>query len=404
MRRGIFPIGAVSCIIELEFIFGGFGLNRIYLDNSATTMVCEQAAKKALEAMTETYGNPSSLHTMGFEAERELTAARQAAAELLDAREEEILFTSGGTESNNLALFGAAQAKRRDGRRIVTTAIEHPSVLRVMEQLEKQGFEVVRLRPDSAGHISPEQVEQAVTSDTILVSMMLVNNETGVRLPVESVAPAIRRANAPALFHVDAVQAFGKVPIRPGRLKIDLLSASSHKIHGPKGAGILYVREGRHIPPRTFGGGQEKDMRPGTEPMPAIAGFGAAVRALPSFSEFGEQMSRLNFLCREKLSQIPGIMFNSPEDAVPYILNFSVPGVRAETILHYLASRGVFVSSGSACAKAKPSHVLAAMGLGRARIQASLRVSLSRYNRPEDIGALADALSQGLAELAKRPL
>ena len=379
-------------------------MNRIYLDNSATTMVCEQAAKKALEAMTETYGNPSSLHTMGFEAERELTAARQAAAELLDAREEEILFTSGGTESNNLALFGAAQAKRRDGRRIVTTAIEHPSVLRVMEQLEKQGFEVVYLRPDSAGHILPKQVEQAVTPDTILVSMMLVNNETGVRLPVESAAPAIRRANAPALFHVDAVQAFGKVPIRPGRLKIDLLSASSHKIHGPKGAGILYVREGRHIPPRTFGGGQEKDMRPGTEPMPAIAGFGAAVRALPPFSEFGEQMSRLNSLCREKLSQIPGIMFNSPEDAVPYILNFSVPGVRAETMLHYLASRGVFVSSGSACAKAKPSHVLAAMDLGRARIQTSLRVSLSRYNRPEDIGALADALSQGLAELVKRPL
>lgn len=380
-------------------------MNRIiYLDNSATTVVCRAAAQKALQMMTETYGNPSSLHTMGFEAEREMEAARAAVARMLGAKPEEVKFTSGGTEANNLALFGAAGARHRYGRRVVTTAVEHPSVLRVMEQLEKEGFEVVYLKPDTSGHILPEQVFGAVNGDTVLVSMMLVNNETGAKMPVEAAAAAIARAKAPALLHVDAVQGFGKLEVRPARLKIDLMSISAHKIHGPKGVGALYVSHGTHILPRTFGGGQEKNLRPGTEPLPLIAAFGAAVGELPPLAQAEEKLAELNAYCRKKVLALPGAVLNSPDDALPYILNFSVPGVRSETMLHFLSSRGIFVSSGSACSGAKPSHVLEAMGLDRARIDSALRVSFSRFTTKEEIDALADALKEGVSSLAKRTL
>lgn len=379
-------------------------MSELYFDNSSTTKVCEQAAAKVLEMMTEHYGNPSSLHTMGFEAERELTAARTAVAQLLGAKTEEITFTSGGTEANNLAIFGAAHARQKRGNRIVTTAIEHPSVLNVMAQLEKEGFEVVYLKPDSEGHIAPQQLFEAVNADTILVSMMAVNNEVGTILPIDAAAQAIAQAKAPALLHVDAVQAFGKLPLKPSKSKIDLMSVSAHKIHGPKGVGALYVAGNVHIVPRTFGGGQEKDLRPGTEAMPLIAGFGAAVKALPNLANETKVVAQINGYCREQLSKLDGVVVNSPTDALPYILNFSTCSVRSETMLHFLASKQIFVSSGSACSKAKPSHVLTAMDLSRDRIHSSLRISFSRYNTLEEAQQFIAALQQGLNEITKRPL
>lgn len=384
--------------------WGYHSLSEIYFDNSSTTKVCEQAAQKVMEMMTERYGNPSSLHTMGFEAERELTAARTAVAQLLSAKKEEITFTSGGTEANNLAVFGAAYARKKRGNRIVTTAIEHPSVLNAMAQLEKEGFEVVYVKPDSEGHIAPQRVFEVVDANTILVSMMAVNNEVGTILPIDAAAQAIAQAKAPALLHVDAVQAFGKLPLKPSKSKVDLMSVSAHKIHGPKGVGALYVASNVHIVSRAFGGGQEKNLRPGTEAMPMIAGFGAAVNALPNLAEETKAVAQINEYCRTELAKLDGVTINSPADALPYILNFSTGSVRSETMLHYLASKQIFVSSGSACSKAKPSHVLTAMELNRERIHSSLRVSFSRYNTLDEAKIFMEALKQGLTEITKRPL
>ena len=390
------------CIIWIhEFIYRrSCPLKEAYLDNSSTTRVCEPAAAKVMELMTENYGNPSSLHTLGFRAEQALTEARRNIAAALGAKEDEVFFTAGGTESNNLAIFGAAYARKRMGMHIVTTQIEHPSVTNAVRQLEKEGWEVTWLQPDREGHILPEAVQEAVRPDTTLVTMMAVNNEVGTILPLDAAAQAIAAKKAPALLHVDAVQGFGKLDLRPERRKIDLLSISAHKIHGPKGVGALYVRKGVRIAPRTFGGGQEHGMRPGTEGLPAIGGFGAAVKALPPVNEGLRQAEELAAICREKLLALPGVEFNSPEDALPYIVNFSVGAVRAETMLHFLAARGVYVSSGSACSKGKQSPVLEAMGLPRERIQAALRVSFSHLNTLEDVDALVEGVREGLASLA----
>ncbi len=378
-------------------------MGEIYFDNSSTTKVCREAAEKVMEMMTENYGNPSSLHTLGFRAEKELNAARANIAVKLSAKPEEIYFTSGGTESNNLALFGAAHARRKRGNRIVTTLIEHPSVLNTVKELEKEGFEVVFLTPDLQGKISAEQVFEAVTPDTILVSMMYVNNEVGSILPLEAVPAAIAAAKAPALFHVDAVQAFGKLPLKPEKMKVDLMSISAHKIHGPKGIGALYIKKGVHILPHSFGGGQEKNIRPGTESLPLIAGFGAAAAVLPDPNSQLGAMQELNAHCRARLGEIEGISLNSPDNALPYILSFSGGGIRSETMLHYLADKGIYVSSGSACSKGKPSHVLTAMGLSHGRIDSSLRLSFSRYNTKEEIDIFIDTLKKCFAELTKRP-
>ena len=370
-----------------------------YLDNSATTRVLPEAARKAAEVMVEEYGNPSSLHTRGFRARQELEASRETVAARLGAKPEELYFTSGGTEGNNLALFGAALAKKRQGNRIVTTLAEHDSVLGTVGELEKQGFEVVRLRPDSEGHLSEEQLFDAVNEKTILVSMMLVNNETGAVFPVSAAARAIRRKKAPALLHTDAVQAFGKLEFSPAKLGADLCTVSAHKVHGPKGVGALYVSKSARILPHTFGGGQEKGLRPGTESVPLICAFGEAVRLLPKASEAGPEMERLNGLLRGKLRDLPEVTVNSPEDGLPYILNFSAGRVRAETMLHFLAEQNIFVSSGSACGRAKPSHVLEAMGLPKERISSALRVSFSRFSEEDDVLALAEALKKGLRTL-----
>ena len=376
-------------------------MEEIYLDNSATTRVCEKSAEKVLELMTQCYGNPSSLHKKGLEAQREVAHARQAVAVSLGAQPREIIFTSGGTEANNLAVLGGAAAGRRRGKRIVTTAIEHPSVLEPMRQLEKEGFEVVFLTPDADGRVPEEAVLKAVTSDTILISVMAVNNELGSIQPIEVLKKAVKRVGAPALVHVDGVQAYGKLPLRPEKLGIDLLTVSGHKIHGPKGVGALYVSKNARILPRTFGGGQERELRPGTEAAPLIAGLGAAVEELPDWRQAYSRMEKLRDYTLQKLSGLEGVEVNSPVGGLPYLLNFSALGIRSETMLHFLAQRGIYVSSGSACAKGKQSHVLKAAGLPDSRISSAIRVSFSRENTERDADALAEGVREGLACLAR---
>lgn len=373
-----------------------------YLDNSATTQVLPSVAQKAMEMMVEEFGNPSSLHTKGFRARKLLEEARGLVADRLGAQPEEITFTSGGTESNNLALFGAAQARRRLGNKIVTTAAEHDSVLNPCRALEKQGFEVVYLKPDATGRLPEDALMDAIDEKTILVSVMLVNNETGAIFPVQAAGRAIRRKKAPALLHVDAVQGFGKLPFTVKKLGVDLLTLSGHKIHGPKGIGALYVKKGVRILPQALGGGQERGMRSGTESVPLICALGEAVRQLPQPEEALSQVGKLNALLREKLEQLPGVVIHSPEDGLPYVLNFSAGRVRGETMLHFLAERGVYVSSGSACGKAKPSHVLESMGLRKEQVESALRVSFSRFSTQEDVDALVEGLAAGLRTLARR--
>ena len=376
-------------------------MEEIYLDNSATTRVCEKSAEKVLELMTQCYGNPSSLHKKGLEAQREVAHARQAVAVSLGAQPREIIFTSGGTEANNLAVLGGAAAGRRRGKRIVTTAIEHPSVLEPMRQLEKEGFEVVFLTPDTDGRVPEEAVLKAVTGDTILISVMAVNNELGSIQPIEVLKKAVKRAGAPALVHVDGVQAYGKLPLRPEKLGIDLLTVSGHKIHGPKGVGALYVSKNARILPRTFGGGQERELRPGTEAAPLIAGLGAAAEELPDWRQAYSRMEKLRDYTLQKLSGLEGVEVNSPVEGLPYLLNFSALGIRSETMLHFLAQRGIYVSSGSACAKGKQSHVLKAAGLPDSRISSAIRVSFSRESTKRDADALAEGVREGLACLAR---
>lgn len=368
----------------------------VYLDNSATTKPCDEAVVAINRMITENFGNPSSLHFLGISAMKEVINARESIAKKLDCEKDEIYFTSGGTEANNLAILGAAHKNRRKGNRIVTTAIEHESVMQSIDELEKEGFEVIRLMPDSEGKISLADMANAINKDTILVSMMYINNEVGSILPVEKIKKLVTRAESPALVHIDCVQAFGKVDVRPKKLGADLLTITAHKIHGPKGTGALYIKKGVNILPRTFGGEQEKKIRPGTEASPLIAGFGAAVDALPDLKEQSKKTKELNEYAKEKLSQIDGIIFNSGDDASPYIINIYVPTfMRSQTVLQELsANYGVCVSNGSACAKGKKSHVLTAMKLSDEIIDKSIRISFSRDNTKEDIDKLCVALDE----------
>ncbi len=371
-----------------------------YLDNSATTKVLKESAEKALEVMTEEYGNPSSLHAKGFKAKLILDEARETVSTKLGCKRGELYFTSGGTEANNLAIFGAVEAKKRQGRKIVTTAIEHPSVMEAIKELEKRGFEVIYIKPNRDGNIPAEKFHEAIDENTILVSAMLINNETGAVLPIKEIAAVIKRKKSPALFHTDAVQAFLKVKLAPQKQGVDLLTVSGHKVHAPKGVGALYVSERARIRPVLFGGGQEKEYRPGTEALPLIAAFSEAVKHSGEINGKTGKVKELNQYLRDKLHEINEIEINSPEDASPYILNFSVGRIKAETMLHFLSQREVYVSSGSACGRAKPSHVMKAMGLPKALVEASIRVSFSEYNNQDDIDALIAGIKEGMATLA----
>ena len=368
----------------------------VYLDNSATTKPCKEAVEAVHLMMTENYGNPSSLHNLGINAMKTVIKARESIANALSVDKNEIFFTSGATEANNLAVFGSAHAGKRKGNRIVTTAIEHESVMQSIDELEKEGFEVIRLMPDSSGNISVSDLMEAVNDKTILVSMMYINNEVGTILPVDKIKKICTAKNAPAVIHIDCVQAFGKIPIKPKKLGADIVTITAHKIHGPKGCGAIYIKKGTNIISRTFGGEQEKKIRPGTEASPLIAGFGAAVDAIPDLEVQSKKIKELNLYARNMLSQIDGILINNDENASPYILNIYVPTfMRSQTILQELsANYGIYVSNGSACAKGKKSHVLTAMKLSDEIIDKSLRISFSRDNTKSDMDALAAALKE----------
>ena len=372
-----------------------------YLDNSATTKVCPQAAEKAAFMMTECFGNPSSLHSLGFAAERELTAARASVATLLKADPACVTFTSGGTEANNLAILGAANAKKRRGHHVVTTAIEHPSVLEAFARLEADGFEVTRVLPQKDGTIDPRDLLAACRPDTILVSAMAVNNETGAIFSWDAVAPAVRRQSPLATLHCDCVQAAGKCALSFDKMGVDLCSVSGHKLHAPKGVGALFMKKGtRLIPPAALGGGQEKGVRSGTENMPAIAAFGEAVKALPAPAEQAKRYEALRAFLLSELADLDDVVVHTPRNAVSYITHLSLLGRKSETLVHALAEQEVFVSGGSACAKGKKSHVLEAMGLPAAEIDSSLRISFSHETTEDDIRAFCNALRTARNTLA----
>ncbi|MBQ6065386.1 MAG: cysteine desulfurase [Clostridia bacterium] len=360
----------------------------IYLDNSATTKVCREAVDAMLPVLTDNFGNPSAVHARGVRAKTALETARGRIANVLSCAPEEVYFSHSGTLANNTAIFGAAEMKKRAGNRIVTTALEHPSVANCMARLEERGFEVIRLKPAAGGAFAPEDLLRAVNKNTILISCMLVNNETGAVNPVELLQKAARRAGAPALIHVDAIQAFGKMPVKPGKLGADLLTISGHKIHGPKGVGALYVRKGVQIRPYVVGGGQENGLFSGTEPLPAIVGFGAAAAALPDVNRTLERMHELRRYAAEQLKALPAVAINSPADGLPYIINLSVAGIPSQVLINYLSERGIYVSAGSACKKGHRSEVLSVMGLPPARIDSAIRVSMSRYTTREELDAL----------------
>ena len=367
----------------------------IYLDNAATTRVRPEAAQAALEVMTRDFGNPSTRYALGTAAAERLAADRAVVAQALGCRAEEVVFTSCGTEGDNWAIRAALELGKRKGKHIVTTAIEHSAVLEPLRDLAAQGYEVTYLRPDRNGHISPAQVEGALRPDTVLVSMMLVNNELGTLLPVREAAEAVRRSGCPALVHTDAVQGFLKVPFTPEGLGVDLLTLSGHKIGAPKGIGALYIRRGLKLRPLLFGGGQEGGLRPGTEPTAQIAALAAACRVwMDHREEYTERMKVVkdHFLSSLQAA-LPRAVVVSPGDA-PHICAVSLPGYPSEMLVRELSDRGICVSAGSACRRGKPSYVFAATGRPKTELLGTLRVSFSPESTPEEADALVSALEE----------
>ncbi len=370
-----------------------------YFDNSATTKPCAEAVAAMTEALTEDWGNPSSLHNLGVNVHRKVEAARRSVARALGAEPERVFFTSGGTEADNWAVFSAAQRLGKRGRHIITTQIEHHAILHPMKELEARGFELTYLAPEADGTVSLDALRAALRPDTILVSVMMVNNEVGSLMPIQSMAKLTHRLAPNALFHTDAVQGFLKIPFRASTLEADLISVSSHKVHGPKGAGALYIRKGLSLPPYLHGGGQESGYRSGTEAVPNILGFGAACEA--ALPELRADLARENALkerIRAGLSAIDGVVLNGAQ-AAPHIVSFAIPGVRSQGIINCLQDRGVYVSAGSACAKGHRSHVLEAMGLPPAVIDGSVRASLSRFTTEEEVEALLAAVREAVERL-----
>ena len=363
-----------------------------YFDNSATTRVLDSVKDIVVKTMTEDYGNPASKHRKGMEAEQYIREARKIIADSMKVQEKEILFTSGGSESNNMALICTAWANQRAGKHIISTAIEHPSVYNPLGVLEELGFEVTILPVDHDGHISLKELEEAIRPDTILVSTMYVNNEVGAVEPVEEISRVIKAKNPSALYHVDAIQAYGKYVIRPKKQGIDLLSVSSHKIHGPKGVGFLYIRSGVKIKPLIYGGGQQAGMRSGTENVPGVAGFGAAVKEM--YTDHAEKIQKLIGLkdyMTDRLGEIEGTVINSKkgEASAPQIVSVSFEGVRSEVLLHALEDKGIYVSSGSACSSNHPgiSGTLKGIGVAQKLLDSTIDVLkelvpvLRRYQR-----------------------
>lgn len=378
-----------------------------YLDNSATTMVSEDVAKLMYEIMTKDYGNPSSMHQKGVDAEKYLKSAKETFARVLKVSEKEIFFTSGGTESDNFAVIGTAMANQRRGKHIITSSIEHPAILETFQFLEEQGFEVTFLPVNNYGQVEPEVLKNALREDTILVSIMYVNNEIGSIMPIEKLGKIIKEFNPAIVFHVDAVQAFGKVKILPYKENIDLLSISSHKIHGPKGVGVLFIKDKTKIKPIVFGGGQQKNMRSGTENVPGIAGMALATENLyKKFDEDVDKMYELKALFIDEILKIDGTVVNglTGRESAPHVISVSFDGIfKSEVFLHALEDKGIFVSSGSACASNHPaiSGTLTAIGVKKEHLSATLRFSLSIYTTKEEILYTIDTIKELLPVLRK---
>lgn len=363
----------------------------VYLDNSATTRQYDQVTAEMKQAMEDLYGNPSSLHSLGLASEKRVRAARQHLAESLGAKEEEIIFTSCGTESDNTALYGIAHAKRREGKKIITSKVEHPAILEACKVLEKEGYTVEYIGVDDKCRLDMDQLKAAIDDETILISIMAVNNETGTIMPIQEIA----KMKGKAIFHTDGVQAFGKIDLR--NTGADLISVSAHKIHGPKGMGALYVKKGINLPAYLVGGGQERHMRSGTENVPGIVGFDVAVQtAIPNLDARVKQMAEVrDYLKRGIEDQIKDIKVNSPEDGAASVLNISFLGTRGEVLLHTLEQDNIFVSTGSACSSNKKggSHVLAAMGLKHKEIEGAIRFSFSEENTIEQMDYVLDKVT-----------
>ncbi len=378
----------------------------VYLDNSATTRVFPEVAQEMMEIMCEHYGNPSSLHLKGVNGESYVKYAKEAFARILKVEEKEIYFTSGGTESDNLALIGCAMANHRAGRHLITTQIEHPAVLRTMEYLEKQGYQVTYLPVDDEGRIRLEDLKRAIRQDTILVSVMHTNNEIGSLQPIQEIGQLIKRMNPGTLFHVDAVQGFGKFRIYPKKYGIDLLSVSSHKIHGPKGVGLLYVNEKVKIHTISYGGGQQRGLRSGTENVPGITGMARAAELMYArLDQDTDQLYELKDRFINGLKKLPDIRINgrTGRDSAPHIVSVSVRGVRSEVLLHALEDKGIYVSAGSACAakKPQPSATLKAIGVERELLDSTIRFSMSVFTTREEIDYTLEALHELIPMLRK---
>ena len=370
-----------------------------YLDNAATTMVNPEVIETITKAMAEHWANPSSLYTPGAHSELALNKARADVARTLGATAGEVYFTGCGSEGNNLAILGAART-RKWGKRIVCTGFEHPSVALPMQRLAQEGYDVQFVAPEADGHLNVDKMLELVDKNTILVAAMQVNNETGTAVDVARLAAGVKARNDRTAVHVDGVQAWMRVPVRLAN--IDSYSVSGHKIHAPKGIGALYLRKGYHIEPPYLGGGQEKGMRPGTENLPYAIGMAKAATLLSrTLPQRHKTLVELNPRLREGLKQVPEVTLNSPEDAVPEVLNFSLNVIRSETMLHHLETMGVYVSSGSACSKGAASHTLTAMGLEPRRIDTAIRASFCADNTPEDVDALLEGLKTGLATLSR---
>lgn len=374
----------------------------VYLDNAATTRVCPEAADIAYKTMLETYGNPSSTHTKGREAKAVLDNARKQLAAALDCAPGEVYFTSCGSEGDNWAIINGAESMRRKGLHIISSEVEHDAVRKSMDELKRRGFEVTMLKPESDGSISPEAVAAALRPDTVLVSLMMVNNETGAVTDIAAVAKALKKAKSIALLHTDAVQGFMKVPFSAKRLGADMITVSGHKIHAPKGIGALYIKTGVKIKPYIMGGAQESGLRAGTEAMPQIAAFGKACElAKASMNDATERMAQLRqYAAGRIVAEMPEAVIIG--GGAPHILSVSLPGWRSEVLMNFLEARSVFVSQSSACKKGGRSHVLEAMGLPAEVIDGAVRISLSRYTTKDELDELCSALKDAHDNLAHR--
>lgn len=377
-----------------------YGKMSIYLDNAATTKPCGEAVSAAVDAMTENYGNPSSLHRAGLDAQLAVDRARKAIAASIGADSSEIYFTSGATESNNLALRGISAAYGRKRRKIVISSVEHASVDETASALEKNGFEIVRISPRDDGRFYADDFISACDENTCLVSMMLVNNETGYIMPVRETFMAVKRSFPEIITHCDCVQGYMKLPIKAASLGADLISLSAHKIHGVKGVGAIYIKKGVRVIPIVTGGKQEKGIRSGTESVPLIAAFGAAVdKFRPTIAERYERVSQLKAHLLEKIGGIENVAVNSPSDGSPYVINISAVGKRSEIMLHFLESKGIYVSSGSACSKGQQSGVLGEFGISGKRADGAVRISITAQTTEEELDEFAEALAEGMTKI-----